>query len=325
VLARVVLVAFDGFQSLDALGPFEVFAAADRLLPEGGYRTLLASVAGGRCRTGSGLSLDTERLLRLRPQPGDTVLVAGAEHAPIAAAARDEQLLGWLRKAAPVVRRFGSVCSGALVLGEIGALNGKRCATHWAACATLAARFPEAQVLQDAIFVVDGTLWTSAGVTTGIDMALAMVEEDHGAAIADAIAAQAVLYARRPGFQSQFSPALVAQLEASDPLGSSIAWARCHLAELTVETLAKQAGLTVRTLHRRTQAVLGVTPAKLIERIRVEHARTLLSSTTLAQKVVADQAGFSGNAQLQRALARHLGVGGRAVRLLFARSLTPRA
>jgi transcriptional regulator GlxA family with amidase domain len=317
MLSRVVVISFDGFQSLDALGPFEVFAAAARMLPEPGYRVLLASVAGGLCRTGSGLTVATECLLRLRPQAGDTVLVAGAERTPVAAAARDAELLGWLRKAARVVRRLGSVCSGAFVLGEIGVLNGKRCATHWAACTALAARFPEAQVLRDAIFVVDGTLWTSAGVTTGIDMALAMVEEDHGAQLADAIAAQAVLYARRPGFQSQFSPALVAQLEASDPLGPSIAWARRNLAELTVETLAKQAGLAVRTLHRRTQAVLGVTPAKLIERIRVEHARTLLSSTTLAQKAVASQAGFSCNAQMQRALARHLGVDGRAVRLLF--------
>ncbi|HKO91294.1 MAG TPA: DJ-1/PfpI family protein, partial [Polyangiaceae bacterium] len=317
MLPRVIIVSFDGFASMDALGPYETFVAASHLLPEGGYRVLLTSVAGGPCRTGSGLRVDTECLLRLRPQAGDTVLVAGAESTPVMAAARDAQLLGWLRKAAPVVRRLGSVCSGAFVLGELGVLNGKRCATHWAACATLAARFPEAQVQRDAIFVKDGTLWTSAGVTTGIDMALAMVEEDHGARIADAIAAQAVLYARRPGFQSQFSPALVAQLEASDPLGASIAWARRHLSQLTVESLAQQAGLALRTLHRRTLAVLGVTPAKLIERIRVEHARTLLSSTTLAQKVVAHQAGFSGNAQMQRALARHLGVDGRAVRLLF--------
>lgn len=191
-------------------------------------------------------------------------------------------------------------------------------------CAALAARFPRALVLHEAIYVVDGTLWTSAGVTTGIGMALAMVEEDLGPRVANDIAAQAVLYARRPGFQSQFSPALVAQLESSDPLGASIAWARRHLPELNVVTLSRRAGLTVRTLHRRTRALLGVTPAKLIERIRVEHARTLLSSTDLPQKVVASQAGFSGNAQMQRALARHLGMDGRAVRLLFRADAGPR-
>jgi transcriptional regulator GlxA family with amidase domain len=209
------------------------------------------------------------------------------------------------------------VCSGTFVLGAAGLLRGKRCATHWAACARLAELYPDTQVLKDAIFVNDGTLWTSAGVTTGIDMALAMVEADLGARVANDIAAQAVLYARRPGFQSQFSPALVAQLQASDPLGASITWARSNLERLNVETLSRRAGLTVRTLHRRTQALLGVTPAKLIERIRVEHARTLLCSTDLPQKVVASQAGFSGNAQMQRALERNLGVDGRAVRLLF--------
>jgi transcriptional regulator GlxA family with amidase domain len=148
-------------------------------------------------------------------------------------------------------------------------------------------------------------------------MTLAMIEADCGEKIADAIAAQAVLYARRPGFQSQFSNALVAQVATSDPLGSSIGWARRHLSELTVGGLARKAGLAVRTLHRRTDAVLGVTPAKLIERLRVEHARTLLSSTDLPQKAIAEQAGFSGNAQMQRALKRNLGVDGGAVRLLF--------
>jgi transcriptional regulator GlxA family with amidase domain len=315
--SRVVVVVFEDFQTLDALGPAEVFYGAQRVAPDGRYEVVLASVAGGTCRTASGLQIQTQRLLPLRPQAGDTVLVAGADLGPLSAATSDRALLGWLRRAARVVRRIGSVCSGAFVLGEAGLLDGKRCATHWAGCALLAARYPRSQVLHDAIYVVDGTLWTSAGVTTGIDMALAMVEEDLGAHVANDIAAQAVLYARRPGFQSQFSPALVAQLEGSDPLGASISWARGHLPELSVETLSRRAGLTVRTLHRRTRALLGITPAKLIERIRVEHARTLLSSTQLPQKVVASQAGFSGNTQMQRALARHLGMDGRAVRLLF--------
>ncbi|HWO08474.1 MAG TPA: DJ-1/PfpI family protein [Polyangiaceae bacterium] len=314
---RTIIVVFEGFQALDAFGPLEVFAAVERLQPQRGYRVALASVGGGPRRTGSGFAVETEDLSRLRPQAADTVLVAGAEHEPIERAARDAALIAWLQRAAKIVRRIGSVCSGAFVLGAAGLLRGKRCATHWAACARLAEMFPDAQVLKDAIFVNDGPLWTSAGVTTGVDMALAMVEADLDARVANDIAAQAVLYARRPGFQSQFSPALVAQLQASDPLGTSIAWARSNLERLNVEALSRRAGLTVRTLHRRTQALLGVTPAKLIERIRVEHARTLLCSTDLPQKVVASQAGFSGNAQMQRALERNLGVDGRAVRLLF--------
>jgi transcriptional regulator GlxA family with amidase domain len=314
---RVIIILFDGVQGLDVFGPAEVLAAADRLLAGAGYRLVFASTRGGPCKTSSGASVTTERLAEVRVYPGDTVLVAGGDDGPVAAAAADQKLLGWLRRAVGVALRFGSVCTGAFILGTLGLLDRKRCATHWSACDRLAATFPKASVERDAIYAIDGRLWTSAGITAGIDMTLAMVEEDHGSKIADAIAAQAVLYARRPGFQSQFSDALVAQVAVSDPLGPSISWGRRHLAELTVETLARHAGLAVRTLHRRTGAVLGVTPAKLIERLRVEHARTLLSSTELSQKLVAGQAGFSGNAQMQRAFKRHLGVDAGAVRLLF--------
>lgn len=322
---RVVIVLFDGVQGLDVFGPAEVLASADRMLGGKGYQLVFGSTLGGPCATSSGATVGTRPLRSIRVRPGDTLIVAGGDDGPVDAAAADEALLRWLRNAARVAGRIGSVCTGAFILGMVGLLDGKRCATHWSACDQLAARFPATQVHRDAIFIPDRRLWTSAGVTVGIDMTLAMVEEDHGAKIADAIAAQAVLYARRPGFQSQFSQALVAQIDRSDPLGPSISWARRNLAELSVETFAKHAGLAVRTLHRRTDAVLGVTPAKLIERLRVEHARTLLSSTALPQKVVAGQAGFSGSAQMQRAFKRHLGVDAGAVRLLFgARSRPPR-
>ena len=314
---RVVIVLFDGVQGLDVFGPAEVLAAADRLLDGRGYQLVFGSTRGGPCATSSGATVGTRPLRSIRVRPGDSVLVAGGEDGPVAAAAADKALLAWLRRSGTVARRIGSVCTGAFILGAIGLLEGKRCATHWSACDRLAATFPATDVQRDAIFVADGQLWTSAGITAGIDMTLAMVEQDYGSKIADTIAAQAVLYARRPGFQSQFSDALVAQVATSDPLGPSISWARRHLAQLSVEALAKHAGLAVRTLHRRTDAVLGVTPAKLIERLRVEHARTLLSSTELTQKLVAGQAGFSGSAQMQRAFKRHLGVDAGAVRLLF--------
>jgi transcriptional regulator GlxA family with amidase domain len=314
---RVILVLFDRVQGLDVFGTAEVLAAADRLLGGKGYRLVFGSTRGGPCATSSGASVGTRPLRSIRVRSGDTVIVAGGDDGPVDVAAADRALLDWLGRAEKVATRIASVCTGAFILGTLGLLDRKRCATHWSACDRLAESFPTARVQRDAIFVADGRLWTSAGITAGIDMTLAMVEADHGSKIADAIAAQAVLYARRPGFQSQFSDALVAQVAKSDPLGPSISWARRHLAELSVETLAKHAGLAVRTLHRRTDVVLGMTPAKLIERLRVEHARTLLSSTGLPQKVVAGQAGFSGNAQMQRALKRHLGVDGAAVRLLF--------
>jgi transcriptional regulator GlxA family with amidase domain len=162
-------------------------------------------------------------------------------------------------------------------------------------------------------------VWTSAGVTTGIDMALAIVEEDLGAATADAIAARLVLYVRRPGFQSQFSQALIAQSASSERLGPAIAWARSHLANADVETLARQAGLSVRTLHRRCQDLLGTTPAKLIDRLRVEHARTLLGSTELPAKALAAECGFGNAARMARAFEREIGMSPREFRALHGR------
>lgn len=310
---RVVVVLFDRVQGLDVFGPAEVLAAADRLLGGKAYQLVFGSTRGGPCATSSGA---TRPLRSILVRAGDTVIVAGGDDTPVDAAAADPVLLRWLGRAAQVAGRMASVCTGAFILGAIGLLHGRRCATHWSACDRLAETFPTASVEREAIFVADRRLWTSAGITAGIDMTLAMIEEDHGPKVADAIAAQAVLYARRPGYQSQLSDALVAQVAKSDPLGSTIGWARRHLADLTVDALAKRAGLAVRTLYRRTDAVLGLTPAKLIERLRVEHARTLLSSTELPHKVIANQAGFSGSAHMQRAVKRHLGIDANAVRLL---------
>ncbi|MDD9970943.1 MAG: helix-turn-helix domain-containing protein, partial [Myxococcales bacterium] len=192
---------------------------------------------------------------------------------------------------------------------------------HWQACGPLANMFPDLSVDANAIYVNDGRLWTSAGVTTGIDMALAMVEHDHDAALADAVAAALVLYVRRPGFQSQFSQALIGQLERSDPLSQVTAWIRDHLEEADVERVAQAAGMSIRTLHRHCRDRLGLTPAKLIDRLRVEHATTLLSTTDALAKEVADQSGFGTVARMTRAFDRQLGVPPREYRLLHRRGL----
>ena len=278
-MPRVLVIGFDDLQTLDAMGPAEVFAAAARRLGEPCYRVHLASIGGGPRRMSAGFSVMTEDLRRLRPRPSDLVVVSGGDDAAIRAAVRDVELRAWLCRAAPVVSRLTSVCSGAFLLAAAGLLDGKRAATHWSACDELARRFPAVAVDRNAIFVEDGNVWTSAGVTTGIDMALAIVEREHGSALADAVAASLVLYLRRPGFQSQFSDALVAQTAAADPLGQAIAWARAHLGEADVEALARRAGLSVRTLHRRCAAVLGMTPAKLLDKLRVEQARSLIAGT----------------------------------------------
>ena len=320
---RIILVAFDGAQGLDVFGPAEVFAAA-RAGQRPRYQVVLAAVGPGPLRATSGVTLGACRLSSLRPRRRDTVLVVGGDEPAIAAAVSSRALAAWLRGAAGVVRRIGSVCSGAFILAAAGLLDGKRVATHWSACARLAAFRPAATIDADAIFVRDGRLWTSAGVTTGIDMALAMVEADCGRPLADAIAARLVLYARRPGFQSQWSEALLTQTAASDPLAPVVEWVRANLrAPLDVPRLARRAGLSLRSLHRRCREHLGVTPGKLVERLRVEQARTLLSTTRLELKTIAARCGFRSPASLRRAFATTLGVAPLDFRLVSGASGRP--
>jgi len=317
-MRRVLMVAFEGAQTLDVTGPAEVFAGASRALERPVYEIVFASMGGGERASSSGLPMRTRDLARVAVRRDDTVIVAGGEDEAIRAAIADGRLAAWLRRATGRVRRMASVCSGAFILASAGLLDGKRAATHWMGCDQLARLFPQVTVDPNAIFVVDGNLWTSAGVTTGIDMALAMLEQDHGRALADRVAARLVLYVRRPGFQSQFSDAQVAQSDGSDPLGPAITWARRHLAEADVETLARRAGLSVRTLHRRCLETLNTTPGKLVDKLRVEHARTLLSSSALPAKTLAAQCGFGNAVRMRRAFERELGLGPREYRALHA-------
>ena len=313
---KVIIVAFDGAQSLDITGPTEVFAHAAREPGGRSYEIVVASSRRAKVVTSSGLSLGTRLLDQVRCGRADTVLVAGGEERGIITAIADRRLLRWLQRRAPKVRRMGSVCSGAFVLAAAGLLDGRVVATHWAAVSRLAAFRPALSVDGNAIFVRDGQVWTSAGVTTGIDMSLAMVEEDCGRRVADRVAAELVLHARRPGFQSQFSDLLAAQARRDDPLSAELAWARAHLGGLDVETLARQAAVSVRTLHRLCATALKTTPAKLIERLRTDRARVLLGTTALAQKEIAAQCGFRDAVQLTRSFSRCFGVSPRGYRLL---------
>lgn len=317
-MARVLVVAFEGVQTLDVTGPAEVFATAARLAGRALYRVEIVAVGGGLRETSSGLRLATRDLSQVRPQSSDIVIVAGGSEEPMRVALADEALAAWLRRAAKTAQIMASVCSGAFLLAGAGLLDGRRAATHWSACERLARAFPRVSVDANAIFVTDGKLWTSAGVTTGIDMALAMVERAHGPALADAIAAQLVLYVRRPGFQSQFSEALVTQTGRADSLAPAIAWARANLDRVDVESLARRAGLSLRTLHRRCLETLSTTPARLIEKLRVERARSLLESRDVPSKTLAQSCGFGGTARMNRAFQRELGLLPRAYRVLHA-------
>jgi transcriptional regulator GlxA family with amidase domain len=316
---RVVLVGFDGAEGLDLFGPAEAFTGAGRRLGVPAYEVIIASAGGGPIVLTSGASVATRRLASIRPQAGDTVLVVGGADRALEEAASSKSLIHWLVGAARIVRRIGSICDGAFVIARAGILDGKRAATHWSSCDRLGRSYPRVEVDREAIFVRDGRVWTSAGVTTGIDMALAMVEEDHDRRLADSVAAHLVVYARRPGFQSQFSEVLVAQSAASDPLGPLVAWLRANLrTSLDVPEVARHAGMSVRSLHRHCLQELDTTPAKLVEKVRIEQARTLLATTHLGTKAVAARCGFGTASRMAIVFQRALGIGPRAYRTIFA-------
>jgi transcriptional regulator GlxA family with amidase domain len=324
VRRRVVLVGYRDADGLDLFGPAEVFAEAIRQLKSPVYELVMSTVGGGAMTLTSGISVEAADLTGIRPLPSDIVIVAGGDDTATEAAAKDRALLAWLARASRTVSRMASVCDGAFVLASAGILEGRRAATHWYSCERLARLYPSVSVDREAIFVRDGRIWTAAGVSTGIDMALAMVEEDHGRKAADTVAAHLVLFVRRPGFQSQFSEELVAQTLANDPLGPVIAWMRANLrSPLDVATVAHRAGMSVRTLHRSCLQALDLTPAKLVEKLRVEHARSLLATTRLGTKVVAARSGFGTTPRMTRAFQRALGVTPGAYRLMHFRDSGP--
>jgi transcriptional regulator GlxA family with amidase domain len=300
---KLAILAYEGCQLLDVTGPAAVFGAANEASGAKLYDLSIVSPDGGLLTTNSGVAIASKKI---GGQP-DTFLVAGGSLGLKCVMARAD-VARWLRRVAPRTRRFGSVCTGAFVLANAGLLDGRRVATHWAHCARLAERYPELTVDAEALYVVDGKVWTSAGVTTGIDMALALVEADLGAATANLIARHFVLYARRPGYQSQFSPLLQAQTSAATPFAELIDWMHDHLDEpLDVPTLARRAGLTERSFYRKFTEATGKTPAHFVEGLRLDAARTLLGQG-LALKFIAGRVGLTSSARLGAAFERRFGM-----------------
>lgn len=311
-LRQVALLAFDGVQVLDVTGPAAVFGAANdaavHLTGRPFYRLHILSPQGGHVTSNCGLALVTAPLAGVKPGALDTMLVAGGSKRGLRALAQDPDTQAWLRRACARARRYGSVCTGAFALAACGLLDGKRVATHWEATDILGRTYPDVEVDANALYVEDGRTWTSAGVTTGIDMCLALVARDLGDAVANAIARRLVLYARRPGYQSQFSTVLAAQEKADAPFAGLVDWIRAHLDDpLDVASLAERAGMSPRTFHRRFTDAMGETPARFVETLRLDHARGLLQ-TTLALKSVAAQTGYGTPAQLSKAFARRFGM-----------------
>ena len=305
---HIALLTFDDVQVLDVTGPAAVFGAANDAAGHAFYRVHILSPQGGPVTSNCGLAVVTAPLASVRPGAMDTVLVAGGSKRGLKALAQDASAAAWLRRACARARRYGSVCTGAFVLAACGLLEGRRVATHWEATGVLGRNYPDVEVDANALYVEDGRVWTSAGVTTGIDMCLALVARDLGDAVANAIARRLVLYARRPGYQSQFSTVLAAQEKSDSPFAGLVDWIRAHLdAPLDVASLADRAGMSPRTFHRRFTDALGETPARFVETLRLDHARTLLQ-TSLALKTVAAQTGYATAGHLSKAFARRFGV-----------------
>jgi len=300
---RVFILAYGGCQLLDVTGPAAVFGAANEASGRPIYDLRIVSPDGGAVVSNSGVAIHSRRI---GGQP-DTLLVTGGSRGLKAVTARAD-VRRWLATAAPGAKRYGSVCTGAFVLAAAGLLDGRRVATHWASCERLAKNFPALEVDADSLYVVDGNVWTSAGVTTGIDMALALVEADLGAAVANLIARHFVLYARRPGYQSQFSPLLQAQTAAEAPFAGLIDWMQAHLDRpLDVPALAVRAGLSERSFYRKFTEATGKTPAHFVESLRLEAARTLLAQG-LPLKAIAGKVGLSSPARLGQAFERRFGM-----------------
>lgn len=319
---HVIFIVYPGFEVLDVSGPASVFSGANRALHQHGkpdfYKVLVVSAEGGGIESSSGVKLDTLEIGTLGPEEVQTVLIVGAEREPLLPAMSDPKLRAALPTLAGRAERFGSVCTGCFVLAAFGLLDGHRIATHWDSSEPLAKTFSKVTVDPDALYVVDGRIWTSAGVTTGIDMALAMVARDLDASIAGEVAKRLVLYARRPGYQSQFSPVLTAQVKGDSPFADLIGWMQSNLGtSLDVPSLAARAGLSERTFHRRFSAATGETPARFVEIARLDAARMLLSRG-LSMKLVAAQVGLSPPARLAEIFERRFGVAPRLFRDMHA-------
>jgi transcriptional regulator GlxA family with amidase domain len=299
----VAVVTFPSAQILDVTGPLEVFSSATRLLPGAEYRTQVVSTSGGPVLASSGLSFSTTALPDV-VEPVDTLVVAGGRDMDEACA--DEDLLAHVRRLASSARRVTSVCSGAFVLAAAGLLDGRRATTHWAECQLLAIAHPAVSVDGDAIYVRDGDVLTSAGVTAGIDLALALVADDHGARAA-AVARHLVVYLRRSGGQAQFSTVLAAQAAESEPVRELLAWLPDHLdADLSVPALARRVPLSERQFSRVFKAEVEVTPSEHVERLRLEAACQLLETTSHAVDHIARVCGFRAPETMNRAFRRRL-------------------
>jgi transcriptional regulator GlxA family with amidase domain len=306
----IVLLGFEGCAALDITGPHEVFALSSHLAPSDTpppYQLVLLAEHAGPFRAALGLRLIADASWHDFRGTADTLLVAGGpDMSPVTG---NRKLLAWLRGMSNRTRRIGSICTGAFALAEAGLLDNRRATTHWMDVDRLSKAYPRVNVDPDAIYVRDGQVFTSAGITAGMDLALALVEEDLGRDPALAVARLLVMYLKRPGGQSQFSTSLQAQATEGQRLAPLLSWLTTHYREpITVTAMAEQAAMSDRTFARVFLAETGDTPAYFLEKLRLEHAIRLLETTGISLDMAARDCGFTGREQLRRAFQRHRGI-----------------
>jgi transcriptional regulator GlxA family with amidase domain len=317
----VLFIGYDGVGLLDLTGPFTVFWSASWFLSQRGeppYERRVATVKGGPVPTADGITLMAEPLANFDDVPIDTLIVPGA--LDLTGAMQDPQLIDWIARNAPRARRVCSVCTGTFVLAQAGLLDGKHVVTHWQAAESLRKQFPNLKVQPDAMFVRDDPVWSSAGVSAGIDLALALVQDDCGRDVAMSVARQLVVYMKRPGGQTQFSELLQAHRNGGgEPFAELHDWLSSHLHDetLSVESLARRACMSARNFARVYKTKTGRTPAKAIELFRLETARKLLEDTDERIETIARRTGFGDEDRMRNTFQRHLNVSPRDYRERF--------
>nr|WP_261905568.1 GlxA family transcriptional regulator [Escherichia coli]CAH8250220.1 HTH-type transcriptional regulator CdhR [Escherichia coli] len=315
---RITFLAFPRVQLLDVVGPADVFTEAARQLANPrAYRVEVIGTCKGMLKGSNGLKIGIDKTFETYKGKIDTLLVAGSPH--IDEIALDPALQDWLRQQVKSVRRIGSVCSGAFLLAAAGMLNGRHVTTHWNSSAKLAKEHPQTHVHPDSIYIKDGNIYTSAGVTAGMDLALALVEEDHGRKLALSVAREMVMFFKRPGGQSQFSAQLAAQTAERSVIREVQDYVVEHLkSDLSVPTLAARAGMSERNFARTFKSEVGLTPAEFVEMARIDAARRLIEDADVSLKRLASIVGYANTDGFRRAFMRRIGVNPRDYRKRFS-------
>jgi transcriptional regulator GlxA family with amidase domain len=313
---RIGIFLYDGMMALDVVGPADVFGLANLLSRRENpsarqeYQVFLVGPRAGSIRTGTGFGIAADLSLQKADAPFDTLIVPGGyEHDDADAVLAIRSVTRWLLRSARKSRRVASICTGAMILAKLGLLDGRSATTHWAFCDQLRADFPSIDVKPDSLWVKDDKIYTSAGITAGMDLALALVEEDLGRRFALELARMLVMFLKRPGGQSQFSSELISQIASPDRLEDLVEWIHDHLDRpLTIEALAQRSKMSARNFQRVFTRQCGMPPAKFIERLRVERARVVIEDTGLSMNEVARKSGFDDEQRMRRSFRRVLGI-----------------